>query len=211
VFVIVCALLSTTGTEAPALDAQRAKAVLAPFAEGEREQRLALGVGYSAVAAGLIGASITYVAVSYVDNQLSPLDANDTRIAGYVVGAAAVAPAAIGIAQFVMPSNSEARLAKLESGAAPETIRTEIEADANASSIVPVVAGVGLIAAGLGSAGLGAYFLILPHTTEGYKAGPVAHATGAELIGIGVTAVGVGAATMILAGEHEHMQAELLR
>jgi len=178
----------------------RAEAVLGAFAEQGRERRIMTGVTAGVTSAGLIGGAITYVAVSYVDTQLSTKDAEDTRIAGYVLGGAAVVPAAVLVTQIAFASREEERLAAFSGAATAEQKQARL-ADlqtglANESRVVEGVVGGSTIAVGLGAAGLGAFFLLLPHLHD-FERGPMAHATGAELIGAGVAATGLGTVLLI--------------
>lgn len=178
----------------------RTHAVLRAFAEQGRRERLATAVGSGALAAGLIGTSITYVAVSKVDTQLSKIDADDTTLAGVVIGAIAVIPAAIFAESLIFPSNEEARLAGFEGDAGPAAERVrrvhdDVAAEARAPSWPGLVGGGALVVGGLAAGGLGAYFLLLPHLEN--PRGPVTHGTGAELIGGGVAALGTGVAVLL--------------
>lgn len=190
------------------VDARYAKthAVLTAFADDARAGRLATAVASGVVGAGLIGAGITYVAVSNLDGQLSQKDHEDTQLAGFVIGGTALVPAAIMVAQLVSATPEEARLAAFTGAQARddkqariEAARDDISKQASASSsLAPTLGGVGFIAGGLVSAAAGGIFLALPHIRD-VERGPMTHATGAELIGAGVSSVGIGAA-MIAAG-----------
>lgn len=178
----------------------RADAVLAAFAAQGQERRISTGVTASVIGAGLIGGAITYVAVSYVDTQLSTKDAEDTRIGGYVLGGAAVVPAAVLVTQIAFASREEERHAVFTGATTAEEKEARLSALstnlANESRVVEGVVGVSSIAGGLGAAGLGAFFLLLPHLHE-FERGPMTHATGAELIGAGVAAAGLGTVLVV--------------
>lgn len=183
----------------PEIEVRRTRAVLQAFADQGAGDRMMTAVGSGAVAAGLLGASITYVAVARGDGQLSRLNADDTALAGYVLGGAAVVPAAIMAWHIAVPSSEEARLAAFDaSDAGPPqervaAARASVAAEAAAPpSFAPVVGGGALIVGGLGAGALGAYFLLLPHLED--PRGPITHSTGAELIGSGVAALGIGVA-----------------
>src|SRR5688500_11212496 len=110
--------LSLATQDAPCgdLDARDARthALLAAFADDARGARHTSAVSSGVVGAGLIGAGIAYVAVSYADHQLAVKDAEDTRLAGYVLAGSAVVPAALMVAQLVTTSPEEDRLAAFE-------------------------------------------------------------------------------------------------
>ncbi len=174
--------------------------MLTAFAEQGRERRITTGVTAGVIGAGLIGGAITYVAVSYVDTQLSTKDAEDTRLGGYVLGGAAVVPVAVLVSQVAFASREEERLADFggaSTASEKEGRLTALQADLAAESrVVEGVVGGGAIVGGLGAAGLGAFFLLLPHLHD-FARGPMTHATGAELIGAGVASVGLGTVLVV--------------
>ncbi len=174
------------------------RTVLQAAASQGVERRATAAVTSGVVAAGLIGAGITYYAVSHADGDLSRLNAQDTEIAGFVIGGAAVIPIAAMVIQIVVPSSEEARLEAFDENsdhdAAVAAARADLRADADTVSWAKVGTGAALVVGGLGAGGLGAYFLLLPHLEN--PRGPVTHGTGAELIGGGVTALGVGVALL---------------
>ena len=191
-------------------------AVLQAYAGQGRLERAATAVGAGALSAAMIGTAITYVAVGNVDIQLSKIDAEDTKLAGYVVGGAAILPAAVMVGALLMTSDEEARLAAFEVEATSNedkrarVVEAEASLSQQASSVswVPAVSGAALIAGGFASAGVGAYFLLLPHLPE--PRGPVTHGTGAELIGAGVAALGIGIVMIATSGSTAPDQIELL-
>ena len=188
--------------------------VLQAYAGQARLERAATAVGAGALAAAMIGTGITYVAVGNVDIQLSKIDADDTRLAGYVVGGAAGIPAAVLVAQLIGSSEEEERLAAFEQPTAtPADKRARVAAAeaslrSSPSSWVPVVGGGALIIGGLASAGAGAYFLLLPHLPD--PRGPITHGTGAELIGAGVASLGIGIVLIATSGSTADSQLALL-
>jgi hypothetical protein len=225
------ALALTCAADAPAADpapesapvttsddlsrAERASAALAPFAHAAQTRRIVTGLAYEAAAAGLIGAAITYVAVAEVDNQLSAQDKIDTQIAGWVVAGAAVPAVVLGVLSFTLRSPVEERLDALASGtdverdARVDAVIADLEREVDAVPVARIATGTTLGVLGLGAGALGAMFLILPHTVV--RAGPVSHATGAELIGIGTAGLGFGIATAVLSSEAEDLQLAALR
>ncbi|MDP2342095.1 MAG: hypothetical protein Q8O67_14150 [Deltaproteobacteria bacterium] len=213
---IVCPELPTV----PQVDAddafyRQAHAVLQAYAGQGRLERATTAVGAGALSVAMIGAGITYVAVGNADTQLSKLDAEDTKLAGYVVGGAAVIPAAVMIAQLVSTSEEEERLVAFEVPANTNEEKRARVAAAEASlqgsspAWVPVVGGGALVVGGFASAGIGAYFLLLPHLPE--PRGVVTHGTGAELIGAGVAALGLGIVMIATSGSTAPGQLELLQ
>ncbi len=196
---------------------RQTRAVLAAFADQGRSERVTTAVGSGALAAGLIGAAITYVAVARADGALTRLNAEDTELAGWVVGAAAVVPAAVMVSSIVMTSPEEERLAAFDAGdqASPERrqarvdeARASLATEASSSSWGAVLGGSALVAGGLGAGALGAYFLLLPHLAA--PRGPITHSTGAELIGGGVAALGIGVAVIATSGSSAPTQLQLL-
>jgi hypothetical protein len=185
----------------------RTHAVLEAFADEARGSRIAGAVGSGVLGAGLIGAGIAYVAVSHLDHQLSQKDHEDTQLAGFVIGGAALVPAAFMVAHIVMESPEEARLAAFEENASTrdekrarvDAARASIAQEAAATSIAPTIGGIAFIAGGLVSAAAGGVFLALPHIPD-VQRGPMTHATGAELIGAGVSSVGIGSALLVAGG-----------
>lgn len=184
-------------------------AVLEAFADEGRASRITGAVASGVLGAGLIGAGITYVAVANLDHQLAQKDHEDTQLAGFVIGGAAVVPATIMIVQLVTTSPEEDRLVAFEENASTrDAKRARIDAargslaqqqQASASSLAPTLGGVAFIAGGLVSAAAGGVFLALPHIPD-VERGPMTHATGAELIGAGVSSVGIGSALLFAGG-----------
>lgn len=192
---------------------KRARAVLTAFAEQGRAKRVSSAVGSGALAAGLIGAGITYVAVAHLDGNLSRLNAQDTELAGFVVGAVAIVPAAVFVGDVVIASPSELRLAQFESDTGTDaeriaTARESLANEAQASTWPALFGGSSLVVGGLGAGALGAYFLLLPHLPQ--PRGVVTHGTGAELIGGGVAALGLGIAVLAGSGSDAPTQLQLL-
>lgn len=187
------------------VDAQysRTHAVLEAFADEARAARITGAVTSGVLGAGLIGAGITYVAVSHLDGQLAQKDSEDTQLAGFVIGGAALIPASIMVAQIVTSSPEEERLVAFEENASTRALkkqrvdeaRASIAQQATASALAPTLGGVAFIAGGLVSAAAGGVFLALPHIPD-VERGVMTHATGAELIGAGVSSVGVGTALL---------------
>jgi hypothetical protein len=200
----------------PVHDDKQLHTVLSAWADVGRNERFSTAIGAGALGAGLIGAGITYYAVANADTNLSTIDAEDTEIAGIVIGAAAVVPAAVMVSALLMPSPEEQRLAAFEEPAATDAerqarataARQSLEVDADAIHWLPIAGGAVSIAGGLGAAGLGAYFLLLPHLPD--PRGPITHSTGAELIGGGVAALGLGIALIAGSGSTAQAQLELL-
>jgi hypothetical protein len=195
------ALMTTAMTTTPCTPAPYAAThtVLKAYAHQGLERRATTAVASGVVAAGMIGVGITYYAVARVDGELSRLNAEDTEIAGLVIGGAAVIPAVAMVVQLVMPSAEEARLDAFEAEAdhdvAVAAAHADLVAEAGGVSWAALGTGAALAVGGLGAGGLGAYFLLLPHLPN--PRGPVTHSTGAELIGGGVTALGVGTALLV--------------
>lgn len=199
------------GADAHAL--KRTRAVLTAYADQGRGERVTGAVANGAVAAGLIGAGITYVAVAHLDGNLSRLNAQDTELAGFVALGAAVVPAAVMAAQIALPSPAEQRLADFEASTADDDARVaaakaSLVDETQKSSWPALVGGGALVVGGLGAGGLGAWFLLLPHLEN--PRGVVTHGTGAELIGGGVAALGVGVAVLVGSGSNAGTQLQLL-
>ncbi len=189
-------------------------AVLEAYAGQGRLERAATAVGAGALSAALIAASIAYVAVGNVDIQLSKIDAEDTKLAGYVAGGAAVIPAAVMVSQLVLTSDEEQRLDAFEVPAPTSADRRDRVHEAQRSlraaspSWGPIVGGSVLIGGAFASAGIGGYFILLPHLPN--PRGIVTHGTGAELIGAGVAALGIGLVLIATSGTTAPGQLELL-
>ncbi len=199
---------------------KRAHAVLAAYADQGRGERVTGAVANGALAAGLIGAGITYVAVAHLDGNLSRLNAQDTELAGFVAFGAAVVPAVVMVTQIALPSPAEQRLADFEATGSTDganarsdderiaAARASLVDESQRSTWPAMVGGTALVVGGLGAGGLGAYFLLLPHLEN--PRGVVTHGTGAELIGGGVAALGVGVAVLVGSGSNAGTQLQLL-
>jgi hypothetical protein len=182
---------------------EKTHAVLEAFADEGRASRITGAVASGVLGAGLIGAGIAYVAVANLDHQLSQKDHEDTQLAGFVIGGAAAVPATIMIVQMVTTSPEEERLAAFEENASTrdakrariDAARTSLAQQTSTTSLAPTLGGVAFIAGGLVSAAAGGVFLALPHIPD-VERGPMTHATGAELIGAGVSSVGIGSALL---------------
>lgn len=182
---------------------EKTHAVLEAFADEGRASRVTGAVASGVLGAGLIGVGVTYVAVGQLDHQLSEKDFEDTELAGIVIGGAAVIPATIMIVQLVTTSPEEDRLFAFEENASTrhakrariDAARASLAQQASATSLAPTLGGVAFIAGGLVSAAAGGVFLALPHIPD-VERGPMTHATGAELIGAGVSSLGVGSALL---------------
>ena len=205
--VVFAVVVSLAGVDAPVDRVDRGDR-LAPYAEAAHDRRLTGGFAYLLTAAGMIGAGITYVAVANLDGALGTKEGQDTVTAGLVLGAASVAPAALGVANLVVASPAEDARASLAAGKTTDEVAAELTARSASDVVVRVAAGAGFIAAGLGSAALGGYFLALPHIYDVHRS-IVTHSTGAELIGLGVASVGVGIAAIALGDDDDKLAAAL--
>lgn len=194
----------------------RTAAVLGAFADEGKAARITGAVASGLLAAGLIGVGVTYVAVGNLDGQLSQKDYEDTELAGAVMGGAALVPIAVMIAHLLSSSPEEERFAAFDGATGADQKQARIESaqqslvrDASSSSLAPTLGGLGFIGGGLLSAAVGGVFLALPHIPD-VERGPMTHATGAELIGGGVAAVGLGTALLFSTGTTAPLQLRLL-
>jgi hypothetical protein len=203
----VFALNADPSPAAPSVE--RTHAVLEAVADDAHDKRIASVVSTGTIAAGMIGAGIVYIAVSHADTQLSKQDVSDTQNGGFVVLGASIVPIAVTAAELFVPSDAEVRRDQFERTHDVAATVAGLHQDADAPPIARDVAGGALIAAGAVSAGLGALWLLLPHI-DVVRSGPVAHATGAELIGTAVASAGSGVALFVFGDDSARTASVLL-
>jgi hypothetical protein len=207
---LVALALFTLNADAPtAPSVERTHAVLEAVADDAQDKRIAASVSTGTIAAGMIVAGVVYVAVSHADTQLSKQDISDTQNGGFVVLGASIIPIAVTAAELFVPSDAEVRRDEFGRNHDVNAVVAGLHQDADAPPIARDVAGGALIAAGAVSAGLGALWLLLPHI-DVVHSGPVAHATGAELIGTAVASAGSGVALFVFGDDSAKTASVLL-